>query len=149
MRQVLVGVVVASFTISPLSAQSLNDSIAREATRAAQDPGSTGGGKMSPGFKWTGIALLGAGAWLIIRGATAQRTGQYCILDDCTDAATLRTIWLIEGTAAAGAGGVVLAIGASKARQSSPSVSFGPHGLVIRQVVPLGLGGVRPPRPRR
>ena len=144
MRRVLVGVVVASFTMSPLSAQGLREAMAREAASVVAQEPSPGATGIPPKFKWTGIALLGAGAYLLILGAASDRTGTYCILDDCSYSnATLRTSRLIGGAAAAGVGGAMLAIGVSKSRKASPTVVFGPSGIALRKTVPVNLSGMR------
>jgi hypothetical protein len=135
-RMVACGLVIV-FCASPLHAQSLRDAASRAAVEATAQPASPDGGKRMPrGLFWTGIGLLGAGGLYLAIGAAAGDEEACVTISRASDCVSIRKVALITGGVMAGTGGALLAIGASKSRHS-PTVSFLPGGVVVRQQVPL------------
>jgi hypothetical protein len=139
-RLVAVVLIVLTF-LAPITAhaQSLRESIRHAAEAVAlESPGSTWS-EMPNGFKWTGIGLIGGGALFIVAGIAAGG-------EDCTTTTgpnfrqticltTDTTAIKVFGAIVAGTGAALLAIGAAKAHSTTIAVT--PHGVTVRQSVPL------------
>ena len=140
MTRVLVFALVTGLSVSSVHADSLKDAISRAATVAALQQAQQQRSEGIPrGLFWTGIGLLGAGGLYLAIGAATDDEEMVCVSissrlsEDCV---SIRKVALITGGVLAGTGGALLGIGIAKSHHS-PSVSFGPDGVVIRQRVPL------------
>ncbi len=76
-------------------------------------------GPIPPGYLWTGVALLGAGALYLVLGATSEDEF-ICAGGTCVDS---KTAFLATGSALAGTGAVLLIVGNAK-RSVSPDLTF-------------------------
>lgn len=135
----IVAVVLAVLMASPAFAQSLRESINRAATAAAAqqpEPARTG---MHPGLLWTGVGLLAGGGLTLGLGAAEDPENETCVSGDDLEETCVsnRTVLLTSGAVMAGVGGLLLWIGAVKARDNAPSVTFGPGRFVVQQRLPL------------
>ena len=136
MARTISAVLVFVLATSPLFAQSLQGSIRREAaalaSASAQAPAAPETQYPRP-FLWTGIGLLGGGALYLGIAGLADTL--------CDDVRSSRVSCESNsgfirgfGFGLMGAGGVVLAIGASKRRTVSPEiVTTAGRGVAIRQ----------------
>jgi hypothetical protein len=124
-------VLVVCLAGSGVGAETLREAAAREAANAAAQVAQSSGG--GGGLKWAGIALLGAGGAYLFWATQTDTGGTTCALGTCVDNESIRTGRYIIGGALAGTGAFLLAKGISKGRQSSPSVTFTPRGVVLGQ----------------
>jgi hypothetical protein len=132
---------LALLVASPALAQDLRGSIQRATAAAAVQQSQSQRSGMHPGFLWTGIGLLGVGGLYLGLGAAEDPENQTCVYGNSIEDTCVknRTVLLASGAAMAGVGGLLLIIGAKKAR-NSPSISFGPGSVVVRQQVPVSFG---------
>jgi hypothetical protein len=138
-----VAVCLALLVASPALAQDLRGSIRRAASLAAAqqtEPPRTG---MHPGLLWTGVGLLGAGGLSLGLGAAEDPENETCVSGSDFEETCVsnRTVLLASGAVMAGVGGVLLWIGAVKARDNAPSITFGPGRFVVHQRLPLTVFG--------
>ena len=130
-RSFVAGVLVVFLAGFGVGAETLKEAVSREAENAAaQATQSNGAGN---GRKWTGIALLGAGGAFLAVATQTDSAGSTCAFGTCVENDDIRTGRYIIGGALAGVGVFLLAKGISKGRQSSPSVTFTRHGVVLGQ----------------
>ena len=138
MTRIVCAVLVFVLAASPLFAQrNLQDSIRREASAlaSAQATEPPADQRFPPAFLWTGIGLMAAGGLYVVVAAIVEE------LCDNSSTSTLRcesNHGFVRGVGIglAGAGGVVLAIGASKRGKTSPQIVTMPgRGIAIQQKV--------------
>jgi hypothetical protein len=83
--------------------------------------------RMPPGYKWTGISLLAAGGGTILTGAVLAEDACLDVSGDEVYCSDFKKGWIGAGVAMAGAGAIVLAIGANKRQPATLQIA--PHGV--------------------
>jgi hypothetical protein len=123
---------------SPALAQSLQELARAEAVRAAAQatpqPDAYRPGGMAPGYFWTSVSLMGAGAVYLAVGAVVEATGSSrpCVGYDfgCPG---IGKVSMAVGAGMAGTGALLWVLGKNKARAAgNPQIVTMPGGWAVR-----------------
>ena len=143
-------IVCMAASAPPVSAQDLRSSIQRAATQAAAQQQQQANHRMSKGFLWTGVGLLGYGGFLLWLGESYGPDHLDCHdKGDCTvcapdhhDCPKTQDVLFRGATVFAASGAAVLVIGAligaKRSPDLAPRVTLNRRGLAIQQPVHLG-----------
>lgn len=131
MRRIVVMTLVFCLTGAPLFAQTLQSSVDRA---VASELAAQGGGRgpMPPAWKWTGIALLAAGAGYMAIGAALGDEALTCSGNTCLYVSEKRAY--VAGGVLLGVGAAFLIIGNNK-RSNSPQILTGPGRIGLKQTL--------------